>query len=137
MSRADAHVKAVRDRDQGSVPTFWDPGGALRKHQGREPHGPRPREGGSWKTGEACQGALCLLSTAVVSSSGGTGYSGAGGLCVGGSGYSSGLGYGGGGLSYGGSTGGFSSTSGRNMGGGSSSMRIVSKTSSTKKSYRS
>lgn len=103
----------------------------MRKYQGREPHGTRPREGGSWKTRETCEGALCLLSTAVVSSSGGTGYSGAGGLCMGGgSGYSSGL-------SYSGSGGGFSSTSGRNMGGGSSSMRIISKTSSTKKSYRS
>lgn len=63
---------------------------------------------------------LCLLSTAVVSSSGGTGYSGGGGLCVGGSGYSAG----------------FSSTSGRSMGGSTSSMRIISKTS-TKRSYRS
>lgn len=71
---------------------------------------------------------LCLLSTAVVSSSGGTGYSGSGGLCAGGSGYS-------GGLCYSGS--GFSSTSGRSMSGSSSSMRIISKTSSTKKSYRS
>ncbi|KAK2491442.1 hypothetical protein MC885_004669 [Smutsia gigantea] len=64
----------------------------------------------------------------VVSSSGGTGYSGGGGLCVGGSGYSSGLCYGGSG---------FSSTSGRGVSGSSSSMRIISKTSSTKKSYRS
>ncbi|XP_019479413.1 PREDICTED: keratin, type II cytoskeletal 5-like [Hipposideros armiger] len=73
------------------------------------------------------------VNISVVSSSGGTGYSGGSGLCLGGSsGYSSGLCYGG---SSGGS--GFSSTSGRNMGGSSSSMRIISKTSSTKKSYRS
>ncbi|CAK6443417.1 unnamed protein product [Pipistrellus nathusii] len=64
------------------------------------------------------------VNISVVSSSGGTGYSG------GGSGYSSSL-------SYGGGSGGFSSTSGRNMGGSTSSMRIISKTSSTKKSYRS
>ncbi|XP_016056577.1 PREDICTED: keratin, type II cytoskeletal 5-like [Miniopterus natalensis] len=70
------------------------------------------------------------VNISVVSSSGGTGYSGGGGLCVGGSGYSSGL-------SYGSGSGGFSSTSGRNMGGSTSSMRIISKTSSTKKSYRS
>uniref|UniRef100_A0A8C0P149 IF rod domain-containing protein n=1 Tax=Canis lupus familiaris TaxID=9615 RepID=A0A8C0P149_CANLF len=66
----------------------------------------------------------------VVSSSGGTGYSSGGGsLCMTGGGYSSSLGYS--------SGGGFSSTSGRNMSGSSSSMRIISKTSSTKKSYRS
>ncbi|XP_045685748.1 keratin, type II cytoskeletal 5-like [Phyllostomus hastatus] len=70
------------------------------------------------------------VNISVVSSSGGTGYSGGSGLCVGGSGYSSGLSYGSGG---GGS---FSSTSGRNLGGSTSSMRIISKTS-TKKSYRS
>ncbi|XP_070266285.1 keratin, type II cytoskeletal 5-like [Myotis yumanensis] len=70
------------------------------------------------------------VNISVVSSSGGTGYSGGSGLCVGGSGYSSGL-------CYGGGSGGFSSTSGRNMGGSTSSMRIISKTSSTKKSYRS
>lgn len=82
---------------------------------------------GAWRT---CQRALCLLSTAVVSSSGGTGYSSGGGsLCMTGGGYSSSLGYS--------SGGGFSSTSGRNMSGSSSSMRIISKTSSTKKSYRS
>ncbi|KAI5164981.1 Keratin, Type Ii Cytoskeletal 75 [Manis pentadactyla] len=68
------------------------------------------------------------VNISVVSSSGGTGYSGSGGLCAGGSGYS-------GGLCYSGS--GFSSTSGRSMSGSSSSMRIISKTSSTKKSYRS
>lgn len=85
-------------------------------------------QGGSWETGGGYQCALCLLSTAVVSSSGGTGYSGGSGLCVGGGGYSSGLSYGTGG--------GFSSTSGRNLGGSTSSMRIISKTS-TKKSYRS
>lgn len=90
-------------------------------------------QGGFWETRGACHCALCLLSTAVISSSGGTGYSGGGGFNMGGSsGYSSGLCYGG---SSGG--GGFSSTSGRNMGGSSSSMRIISKTSSTKKSYRS
>ncbi|XP_004711416.1 keratin, type II cytoskeletal 5-like [Echinops telfairi] len=67
----------------------------------------------------------------VSSSSGGTGYSGGGGLCVGSGGYS-------GGLCYGGGTSGFSSTSSRGTGGGSSSsMRIITKTSSTKKSYRS
>ncbi|XP_014702960.3 keratin, type II cytoskeletal 5-like [Equus asinus] len=60
------------------------------------------------------------VNISVVSSSGGTGYSGGGGLCVGGSGYSAG----------------FSSTSGRSMGGSTSSMRIISKTS-TKRSYRS
>ncbi|KAM5332473.1 keratin, type II cytoskeletal cochleal-like [Glossophaga mutica] len=69
------------------------------------------------------------VNISVVSSSGGTGYSGGSGLCVGGGGYSSGLSYGTGG-------GGFSSTSGRNVGGSTSSMRIISKTS-TKKSYRS
>ncbi|KAM7115827.1 keratin, type II cytoskeletal 5-like [Molossus nigricans] len=69
------------------------------------------------------------VNISVVSSSGGTGYSG-GGHSLGGSSYSSSLSYGGGG-------GGFSSTSGRNMGGSTSSMRIISKTSSTKKSYRS
>ncbi|VFV38652.1 type ii cytoskeletal 75 [Lynx pardinus] len=70
------------------------------------------------------------VNISVVSSTGGTGYSaGGGGLCVAGGGYSSSLGYGGGG--------GFSSTSGRSMSGSSSSMRIISKTSSTKKSYRS
>ncbi|XP_019580067.1 keratin, type II cytoskeletal 75 [Rhinolophus sinicus] len=73
------------------------------------------------------------VNISVISSSGGTGYSGGGGLSMGGSsGYSSGLCYGGSG-----GGGGFSSTSGRNMGGSSSSMRIISKTSSTKKSYRS
>uniref|UniRef100_A0A9R1SNM2 Keratin 82 n=1 Tax=Equus caballus TaxID=9796 RepID=A0A9R1SNM2_HORSE len=60
------------------------------------------------------------VNISVVSSSGGTGYSGGGGLCVGGSGYGAG----------------FSSTSGRSMGGSTSSMRIISKTS-TKRSYRS
>ncbi|KAM8779527.1 keratin, type II cytoskeletal 75-like [Rhynchonycteris naso] len=68
------------------------------------------------------------VNISVVSSSGGTGYSGGSGLCVGGGGYSSGLSYG---------SGGFSSTSSRNLGGSTSSMRIISKTSSTKKSYRS
>lgn len=86
---------------------------------GLEPRGP----------GGACQRALCLLSTAVVSSSGGTGYSSGGGLCMSGGGYSSSLGYS--------SGGGFSSPSGRSMSGSSSSVRIISKTSSTKKSYRS
>ncbi|XP_006751282.1 keratin, type II cytoskeletal 75 [Leptonychotes weddellii] len=63
------------------------------------------------------------LNISVVSSGGGTGYSSGGGLCLArGGGYSCSLGYG--------SGGGFSSTS-------SSSMRIISKTSSTKKSYRS
>uniref|UniRef100_A0A5F8GC13 IF rod domain-containing protein n=1 Tax=Monodelphis domestica TaxID=13616 RepID=A0A5F8GC13_MONDO len=52
------------------------------------------------------------------------------GLCVGGGGLSSSL-------CYGSGVGGFSSTSGRSIGGSSSSMRIISKTSSTKKSYRS
>ncbi|XP_058414162.1 keratin, type II cytoskeletal 5-like [Diceros bicornis minor] len=61
------------------------------------------------------------VNISVVSSSGGSGYSGGG--------YSSGF-------SYGGSSGGFSSTSGRSVG-GTSSVRIISKTSSTKKSYRS
>ncbi|XP_036886826.1 keratin, type II cytoskeletal 5-like [Sturnira hondurensis] len=79
------------------------------------------------------------VNISVVSSSGGTGYSGGSGLCVGGGGYSSG-GYSSGGyssgLSYGTSGSGFSSTSGRNLGGSTSSMRIISKTS-TKKSYRS
>ncbi|XP_036993398.2 keratin, type II cytoskeletal 5-like [Artibeus jamaicensis] len=70
------------------------------------------------------------VNISVVSSSGGTGYSGGSGLCVGGGGYSSSLSYGTGG------GGGFSSTSGRNLGGSTSSMRIISKTS-TKKSYRS
>ncbi|KAM9673907.1 keratin, type II cytoskeletal cochleal-like, partial [Trichechus inunguis] len=70
------------------------------------------------------------VNISVVSSSGGTGYSGGGGLCVGGSGYSSGL-------SYGGGSSGFSSTSSHSIGGSSSSMHIISKTSSTKKSYRS
>uniref|UniRef100_A0A8C0T3Q4 Keratin 75 n=2 Tax=Canis lupus familiaris TaxID=9615 RepID=A0A8C0T3Q4_CANLF len=70
------------------------------------------------------------VNISVVSSSGGTGYSSGGGsLCMTGGGYSSSLGYS--------SGGGFSSTSGRNMSGSSSSMRIISKTSSTKKSYRS
>ncbi|XP_004400948.1 PREDICTED: keratin, type II cytoskeletal 75, partial [Odobenus rosmarus divergens] len=70
------------------------------------------------------------VNISVVSSSGGTGYSSGGGLCLaGGSGYSCSLGYG--------SGGGFSSTSSRSMGGSSSSVRIISKTSSTKKSYRS
>ncbi|XP_048219940.1 keratin, type II cytoskeletal 5-like [Perognathus longimembris pacificus] len=72
------------------------------------------------------------VNISVVSSSGGTGYSGGGGLCVGGSGYS-----GGSGLCYSGGSSGFSSTSGRSVSGSSSSMRIISKTSSTKKSYRS
>ncbi|KAM9230243.1 LOW QUALITY PROTEIN: keratin, type II cytoskeletal 5-like [Dugong dugon] len=70
------------------------------------------------------------VNISVVSSSGGTGYSGGGGLCVGGSGSSSGLSYGGGSSS-------FSSTSSRSIGGSSSSMHIISKTLSTKKSYRS
>ncbi|XP_059041255.1 keratin, type II cytoskeletal 5-like [Mustela nigripes] len=70
------------------------------------------------------------VNISVVSSSGGTGYSSGGGLCMsGGGGYSSSLGY-----SSGGS---FSSTSSRSMSGNSSSMRMISKTSSTKKSYRS
>uniref|UniRef100_A0A7N5K8A9 Keratin 5 n=1 Tax=Ailuropoda melanoleuca TaxID=9646 RepID=A0A7N5K8A9_AILME len=70
------------------------------------------------------------VNISVVSSSGGTGYSSGGGLCMsggGGSGYS--LGYS--------SGGGFSSPSSRSMSGSSSSVRIISKTSSTKKSYRS
>ncbi|KFO31447.1 Keratin, type II cytoskeletal 5 [Fukomys damarensis] len=72
----------------------------------------------------------------VVSSSGGTGYSGGSRLCVGGGVYSGGFS---GGLCYSGSGGGssFSSTSGHSLSGTSSSMRIISKTSSTKKSYRS
>ncbi|XP_066209708.1 keratin, type II cytoskeletal 5 isoform X1 [Saccopteryx leptura] len=72
------------------------------------------------------------VNISVVSSSGGTGYSGGSGLCVGSGGYGSGYGSG---LSYG--SGGFSSTSGRNLGGSTSSVRVISKTSSTKKSYRS
>ncbi|XP_066121724.1 keratin, type II cytoskeletal 5-like [Saccopteryx bilineata] len=72
------------------------------------------------------------VNISVVSSSGGTGYSGGSGLCVGSGGYSGGYGSG---LSYG--SGGFSSTSGRNLGGSTSSVRVISKTSSTKKSYRS
>ncbi|XP_007947756.1 keratin, type II cytoskeletal 5-like [Orycteropus afer afer] len=83
--------------------------------------------------GEECRltgEGVGAVNISVVSSSGGTGYSGGGGLCMGGSGYGSGLCYSGGG-------GGFSSTSSRSVGGSSSSMRIISKTSSTKKSYRS
>ncbi|XP_015348877.1 keratin, type II cytoskeletal 5-like [Marmota marmota marmota] len=73
------------------------------------------------------------VNISVVSSSGGSGYSGGSGLCTGGGGYSSSLSYGG---SGGGS--GFSSTSSRGGSSSSSSMRIISKTSSsTKKSYRS
>ncbi|XP_021071953.1 keratin, type II cytoskeletal 75 [Mus pahari] len=91
--------------------------------------------------GEECRltgEGVGAVNISVVSSSGGTGYSGGGGLCVSGGGYSGG-GYSGSGLCYGGggSSGGFSSTSGRSVSGSSSSMRIVSKTSSTKKSYRS
>ncbi|XP_005411999.1 PREDICTED: keratin, type II cytoskeletal 5-like [Chinchilla lanigera] len=75
------------------------------------------------------------VNISVVSSSGGTGYSRGSGLCVGGGGYSGGLSSG---LCYSGSGGSsFSSTSGRSLSGTSSSMRIISKTSSTKKSYRS
>uniref|UniRef100_I3N859 Keratin, type II cytoskeletal 5-like n=1 Tax=Ictidomys tridecemlineatus TaxID=43179 RepID=I3N859_ICTTR len=73
------------------------------------------------------------VNISVVSSSGGSGYSGGSGLCMGGGGYNSCLSYGG---SGGGS--GFSSTSSRGGSSSSSSMRIISKTSSsTKKSYRS
>ncbi|XP_006163241.1 keratin, type II cytoskeletal 5 [Tupaia chinensis] len=61
------------------------------------------------------------VNISVVSSSGGTSYSGGGSLCVGGGRYGSGC----------------SPTSGRSLGSSSSSMRIISKTSSTKKSYRS
>ncbi|XP_032740780.1 keratin, type II cytoskeletal cochleal-like isoform X1 [Rattus rattus] len=90
--------------------------------------------------GEECRltgEGVGAVNISVVSSSGGTGYSGGGGLCVSGGGYG-GAGYSGSGLCYGGgSSGGFSSTSGRSVSGSSSSMRIVSKTSSTKKSYRS
>ncbi|XP_006870070.1 PREDICTED: keratin, type II cytoskeletal 5-like [Chrysochloris asiatica] len=70
------------------------------------------------------------VNISVVSSSGGTSYSGGGGLCGISSGYSSGP-------CYSGGNSGFSSTSSRSIGGSSSSMRIISKTSSTKKSYRS
>ncbi|XP_008590376.1 PREDICTED: keratin, type II cytoskeletal 5-like [Galeopterus variegatus] len=70
------------------------------------------------------------VNISVVSSTGGTGYGGGSGLCAGGGGYSSGL-------CYSGGNSGFSSTSGLGGGGSSSSMRIISKTSSTKKSYRS
>ncbi|XP_074076847.1 keratin, type II cytoskeletal cochleal-like [Macrotis lagotis] len=74
------------------------------------------------------------VNISVVTSSGGTGYGGSSGVCGGGGGLSSSL-------CYGSGVGGFSSTSGRSMtssmGGSSSSMRIISKTSSTKKSYRS
>nr|XP_020821856.1 keratin, type II cytoskeletal 5-like [Phascolarctos cinereus] len=70
------------------------------------------------------------VNISVVTSSGGTGYGGNSGMCMGGGGLSSSL-------CYGSGVGGFSSTSGRSMGGSSSSMRIISKTSSTKKSYRS
>uniref|UniRef100_A0A4X2KEE0 IF rod domain-containing protein n=1 Tax=Vombatus ursinus TaxID=29139 RepID=A0A4X2KEE0_VOMUR len=70
------------------------------------------------------------VNISVVTSSGGTGYGGSSGICVGGGGLSSSL-------CYGSGVGGFSSTSGRSMGSSSSSMRIISKTSSTKKSYRS
>lgn len=92
--------------------------------------GLEPGRGAPGDPEEPASGALCLLSTAVVSSSGGTGYSSAGGLCLAGGGsYSGSLGYG--------SGGGFSSTSSRSMGGSSSSMRVISKTASTKKSYRS
>ncbi|EHB03907.1 Keratin, type II cytoskeletal 75 [Heterocephalus glaber] len=68
---------------------------------------------------------------AVVSSSGGTGYSGGSGFCVGGGGYSGGLCYSATGDSS------FSSTSGHSLSSTSSSMHIISKTSSTKKSCRS
>lgn len=95
------------------------------------PQGACGREAPGHKTqGQGCQCALCLLSTAVVSSSGGLGYSGGGGLCMTGGGY----GFGSSGFSS--SGGSFSSTSGRGMSGTSSSMRIISKTSSSK-SYRS
>nr|XP_020015779.1 keratin, type II cytoskeletal 5-like [Castor canadensis] len=77
------------------------------------------------------------VNISVVSSSGGTGYSGGGGLCVGGGSYSSGGYSGSGGLCHSGGSSGFSSTSGRSISGSSSSMRIISKTSSSKKSYRS
>nr|XP_020770529.1 keratin, type II cytoskeletal 5-like [Odocoileus virginianus texanus] len=70
------------------------------------------------------------VNISVVSSSGGSGYSGGGGLCV------TGGGYGFGSSGFGSSGGSFSSTSGRGMSGTSSSMRIISKTSSSK-SYRS
>ncbi|XP_037702731.1 keratin, type II cytoskeletal 5-like [Choloepus didactylus] len=70
------------------------------------------------------------VNISVVSTSGGTGYGGGSGLCVGGGSYTGGLCYSGGG-------GGFSSTSGRSGGGSSSSMRIISKSTSTKKSFRS
>ncbi|XP_008838237.1 keratin, type II cytoskeletal 5-like [Nannospalax galili] len=77
------------------------------------------------------------VNISVVSSSGGTSYSGGGGLCMSGGSYGGG-GYSGSGLCYGGGgSGSFSSTSGRSVSGSSSSMRIVSKTSSSKKSYRS
>ncbi|KAB1269969.1 Keratin; type II cytoskeletal 5, partial [Camelus dromedarius] len=82
--------------------------------------------------GEECRltgEGVGTVNISVVSSSGGSGYSGGGGLCMTGGSYGSGL-------SYGGSGGSFSSTSGRGMSGSSSSMRIISKTSSTK-SYRS
>ncbi|XP_058164169.1 keratin, type II cytoskeletal 5-like [Dasypus novemcinctus] len=71
------------------------------------------------------------VNISVVSSTGGTGYGGGSGLCVGAGGY-------GAGLCYAGGSGGFSSTSGRSAAGSSSSsVRIISKTTSTKKSYRS
>lgn len=91
---------------------------------------------GSWQSDNVSHG---FFVSAVVSSSGGTGYSGGGGLCMSGSGgsYSRG-GYSSSGLCYGGGgSSGFSSTSGRSVSGSSSSMRIVSKTSSSTKSYRS
>ncbi|XP_006203073.1 keratin, type II cytoskeletal 75-like [Vicugna pacos] len=82
--------------------------------------------------GEECRltgEGVGTVNISVVSSSGGSGYSGGGGLCMTGGSYGSGLSYGGSGAS-------FSSTSGRSMSASSSSMRIISKTSSTK-SYRS
>ncbi|XP_006981944.2 keratin, type II cytoskeletal cochleal-like [Peromyscus maniculatus bairdii] len=92
--------------------------------------------------GEECRltgEGVGAVNISVVSSSGGSGYSGGGGLCMSGGSYSGGGGgYSGSGLCYGGGgSGSFSSTSGRSVSGSSSSMRIVSKTSSSKKSYRS
>ncbi|XP_055976236.1 keratin, type II cytoskeletal 5-like [Sorex fumeus] len=76
------------------------------------------------------------VNISVVSSScgGGSGYSAGGGLCAGGGSFGGGFSSGfGGGLCGGG---GFSANSSRSMG-SSSSVRVVTKTSSTKKSYRS
>nr|XP_004649912.1 keratin, type II cytoskeletal 5-like [Jaculus jaculus] len=91
--------------------------------------------------GEECRltgEGVGAVNISVVSSSGGTGYSGGGGLCMGGgTGYSGGGGLCMGGGGYSGGSLSYSSASGRSVSGSSSSMRIVSKTSSSKKSYRS